>query len=536
MRLNSMRVQIVSFSGNMQTIIASERKFPSEAIILLINANEKEKIDENLVQAIKSLQEYYKFHEITPEVRYISSEKDFPSMVGEIAKIILSQAPTDSILINAVGGSQDLAFALLSAGLLVRQDYDREISFVLFSGDQRGSLNLKTPFGFNPLPLKIPDASDKILLEEVGKGGTLHEYAKELSLSKGTISQRVRTLADYGFIEINGRDRNLTAEGRMIVEINKAATAALSSRTHFDLDSLSNFIKDCKRSGGFTHSPSSNAVNILNTFGALNCLLLLGEDLDEMSDIEFKFKVKNKYLNINQAKRRFRANSRTLHRIISICKILNTIDKIPKKGIEEFLLRLYDQDTNGYMYKVGSGEPNIQRTWEVVQISKILGITEIPLPDEFLRSCMVEGGGYKYEPDLSEPNIASTFNGLSTAKLLEIALPDDFKAQTIQYIKSRWKGRFFVSSSETSFNIWTNHDAILCLKLLGEEYTPYKEHILSLVLKCQDASGGFKDFINAPSRKVSCAHSYGALGLISMLDPSHTEGREINPLFDRPRV
>ena len=73
---------------------------------------------------------------------------------------------------------------------------------------------------FNLLPQYIPDKKDVILMSKLYLKKPLTELENLLGIKQPAISLRLKKLVKFGYIFVNGRDRELSDLAKLIVKIN----------------------------------------------------------------------------------------------------------------------------------------------------------------------------------------------------------------------------------------------------------------------------------------------------------------------------
>jgi DNA-binding transcriptional ArsR family regulator len=79
----------------------------------------------------------------------------------------------------------------------------------------------KTYKPFNLLPNYLPDEIDMKLMSKLSQKIALTDLEEYLGIKQPTISMRLKRLEKHGYVILNGRNRELTDLGKMLVQINK---------------------------------------------------------------------------------------------------------------------------------------------------------------------------------------------------------------------------------------------------------------------------------------------------------------------------
>ncbi|MHA1360236.1 MAG: prenyltransferase/squalene oxidase repeat-containing protein [Candidatus Helarchaeota archaeon] len=523
--------------GKEDSIIQSERQFPSHRVkifVLLNSENQKEDYKESL----EKLTKFYDYWKIRPEIIYLQ-ESNFMNLVTQIAVNLLEIPANDQIQILLPSeGSINVTLALISAGLQMRELFDRSINFISLLPNIKEKQRFEIGTAIDLLPSLKPSKLDREILLELETDQTLTQLAEKKDISVATVSQRIRTLQEFGYVTIQGRERYLTDLGLSIVEMHKAAIKSSKEAKMFDLNSIVRFLDSTWKVRGFSYSPEVLQVDPKNTYGGLATYwLLTGRFPEDYEKIKIKlYQIKDK-LYINLGNRRLRADSTSLHRIIVLSYLLDRIDTLPIENISIFFESLFDNETKSYRIRPYYKETELVACWEILTACHLLNIEPPYKPLEFIQNCMIETGGFCRNPSLEKhaaPYISTTFNGLSLAHQLDIKLSEKFLKNTINYLKSFWMDEYFINPSLNQPTLFANHDIILSMKILNLNTNSYKNRLFNFLSKLQDPSGGFYTRFDGPH--ITPSNCYGAVSLISLLDNSLLNGREINYYLDLIKV
>jgi len=209
-----MRIQIASFALVPDHIFIAEREFHADKIILVLSDENKDLNDENNEEVrlkVKEVTEFYQKLNIETEVIYVNF-KQFLDMTIILAKLINQFTKDDKILLNLSGGRRSIPIALIYAGTFISNFKEINIKCVVIPED-------KTYKPFDLLPNYLPDDIDIELLSKIPEILTLTNLEEYLGIKQPTISMRVKRLEKNGYLFVNGRKRELTELGKMIVNI-----------------------------------------------------------------------------------------------------------------------------------------------------------------------------------------------------------------------------------------------------------------------------------------------------------------------------
>ncbi|MHA1232816.1 MAG: winged helix-turn-helix transcriptional regulator [Candidatus Helarchaeota archaeon] len=519
--------------GQEDNIIQSERQFPSHRVKIFILINSKNKKGD-YKESLEKIINFYEYWKISPEVIYLH-DSTFMKLVTQIAIKLLEIPANDQIQILLLPeGSLNITLALISSGLQMREIFDRSINFISLVSSTVEKQRFKIGTVIDLLPSFKPSKLDREILLELENDQTLTQLAEKINISVATVSQRIRTLQEFGYVKIQGRERYLTDLGNSIVEMHKAAIKSSKITKIPDLNSIIKFLDSTWKGRGFSYSPEIPQVDPKNTYGGLATYwLITGRFPEDYEKIKIKlYQIKDK-LYINLGNRRLRADSTSLHRIIVLCHLLNRIDTLPTDNISVFFGSLFDNETKSYKIRPYYKETDLVACWEILTACHLLNIEPPYKPFQFIQDCMLETGGFCRNPRLEKqaiPYFSSTFNGLSLAHQLKIKLSEKFLKNTIKYLKSFWKDEYFINPHLNQPTLFANHDIILSMKILNLDTTPYKKGLFNFLSKLQDPSGGF--YTRFDGSHISPSNCYGAVSLISLLDSSLLNGREINYYLD----
>lgn len=207
-----MRIQIASFALVPEHIYIAERNFHAEKLILVLSDENKDKKNVEVESKIKEIEEFYKKLNVSIERIYVDY-KNFMKMTLSMAKILNKFKPNDEVLLNLSGGRRSIPISLIYAGTLVSNFKDININCVVIPED-------KTYEPFNLLPNYLPDSIDIKLMSKLSERKPLIDLENFLGIKQPTISMRLKQLEKHSYIILNGRDRQLTDLGYMVVDIN----------------------------------------------------------------------------------------------------------------------------------------------------------------------------------------------------------------------------------------------------------------------------------------------------------------------------
>jgi len=139
--------------------------------------------------------------------------KNFIEMTFKLTNLLREFQEGDEILLNLSGGRRSMPISLIYAGTFISNFKDINIKCAVIPED-------KTYEPFNLLPNYLPDSIDVRLMSKLSQKKPLTELEEFLGIKQPTISMRLKRLERHEFIVLNGRERNLTDLGRMVVDIN----------------------------------------------------------------------------------------------------------------------------------------------------------------------------------------------------------------------------------------------------------------------------------------------------------------------------
>ena len=210
-----MRIQVASFALVPDHIFIAERNFHTEKLILILSEENKEKqtnASEEIFSRINEVIGFYEKLNVLVEKVYMNY-KNFMEMTVKLARIINRFSSDDQILLNLSGGRRSIPISLIYAGTFISNFKDINIKCVVIPED-------KTYTPFNLLPNYLPDEIDINLMSKLPQNLTLTDLEKYLGIKQPTISMRLKRLEKHGFVTVKGRKRELTALGRLMVDIN----------------------------------------------------------------------------------------------------------------------------------------------------------------------------------------------------------------------------------------------------------------------------------------------------------------------------
>ena len=213
--MNSMKIQIVTFAGVPSHIYDAEKHFHTEKLIMILsdeNMDEKNKANEEIISNIYEISEFYNKLNVPVNKVYVNY-KNFIEMTFKLTNILREFQEGDVVLLNLSGGRRSMPISLLYAGTFISNFKDINIKCVVIPED-------KTYEPFNLLPNYLPDSVDVKLMSKLSEKKPLTDLEGYLGIKQPTISMRLKRLEKYGYIIQNGRNRNLTDLGNMVVDIN----------------------------------------------------------------------------------------------------------------------------------------------------------------------------------------------------------------------------------------------------------------------------------------------------------------------------
>ncbi len=208
-----MNIQIVSFALVPQHIYIATKYFHTEKLILILsdekvsNEKQKEELKSKMAEVIDFCEKLgIKLQEI--KVNY----KNFMSMTLKLAKLMRKFEKEDNILLNLSGGRRAIPISLIYASMFVNIIKNLRIQCVVIPEDGTYS-------PFTLIPSYFPDDIDIKLMLKITKNLTLTAMETDLGIKQPTISFRLKRLEKYGYIIIDGRKRELTDIGKIIIQI-----------------------------------------------------------------------------------------------------------------------------------------------------------------------------------------------------------------------------------------------------------------------------------------------------------------------------
>ncbi len=203
-----MRIQIASFALVPEHIYIAERNFHAEKLIVILS-NENQNKDVEL--KLKEITEFYIKLNVIIEKIFVDY-KNFMEMTLILANLINKFSKDDDILLNLSGARRSIPISLIYAGTFISNFKKININCVVIPED-------KTYVPFKLLPSYLPDELDIKLLSMATQELTLINMQKSLGIKQPTISMRLKRLESHGFLNINGRKRDLTDLGRIVTGI-----------------------------------------------------------------------------------------------------------------------------------------------------------------------------------------------------------------------------------------------------------------------------------------------------------------------------
>ena len=210
-----MKIQIVTFAGVPEHIYDAEKHFHTEKLILILNDENKDETNKANEEFILNIIEITQFYEKlnVPVMKVYVNYKNFIEMTFKLANILREFQEGDEILLNLSGGRRSMPISLIYAGTFISNFKDINFKCVVIPED-------KTYEPFNLLPNYLPDSIDVKLMSKLSEKKPLTELEEFLGIKQPTISMRLKRLEKHEYIILNGRERNLTDLGCMVVDIN----------------------------------------------------------------------------------------------------------------------------------------------------------------------------------------------------------------------------------------------------------------------------------------------------------------------------
>ena len=212
-----MNIQIASFALIPDQIYIAEKNFHSDKLYLILSDenkyNLKDEIDEisaNVSASVKEVSNFYLKLNVPIEIIYMDYKNPI-KMTLDFSKLLNSFLEGDTILLNLSGGRRSIPIALFYASSLINNYKKLNIKYVVIPED-------KSYNPFNLLPQYIPDEIDIKLLSNLSSKKSLTQLENILGIKQPTISLRLKKLKKYGYIIIEGKNRNLTNLGQIIVK------------------------------------------------------------------------------------------------------------------------------------------------------------------------------------------------------------------------------------------------------------------------------------------------------------------------------
>jgi len=213
-----MNIQIASFALVPDQIYIAEKNYHSDKIILILSDENKieahNKTDEKLTAVISSIDEITDFYRKlnTPIEKLYVNYKNLAEIVMKLIRLLNKFSEEDQILLNLSGGRRSIPIALIYASTIVSNYKNININCVVIPED-------KTYRPFSLLPQYKPDEKDVVLLSKLPLKKSLTDLEKILEIKQPAISLRLKRLEKFGYVVIDGRNRELTNLGQLLVEI-----------------------------------------------------------------------------------------------------------------------------------------------------------------------------------------------------------------------------------------------------------------------------------------------------------------------------
>ncbi len=212
-----MKIQIATFAGVPSHIYDAEKHFLTEKLFLILSVENKDDNYEENQEFISNINEVSHFYEKlnVPVMKVYVNYKNFIEMTFKLTNLLREFQEGDDILLNLSGGRRSMPISLIYAGTFISNFKDINIKCVVIPED-------KTYEPFNLLPNYLPDSIDVKLMSKLSEKKPLTELEELLGIKQPTISMRLKRLEKYKYIILNGRERNLTDLGYMVVDINES--------------------------------------------------------------------------------------------------------------------------------------------------------------------------------------------------------------------------------------------------------------------------------------------------------------------------
>jgi len=211
-----MKIQIVTFAMVPGHIFDAEKHFHTEKLILILSDENKDGTTQASKDVISNINEVTHFYEKlnVPVSRVYVDYKNFIEMTFKLANVLREFEEGDEILLNLSGGRRSTSISLLYAGTFISNFKEINIKCVVIPED-------KTYAPFNLLPNYLPDIIDIKLMSKISDKRPLTELEDYLGIKQPTISMRIKRLEKHGYLTLDGRKRQLTELGKLVVDSNE---------------------------------------------------------------------------------------------------------------------------------------------------------------------------------------------------------------------------------------------------------------------------------------------------------------------------
>lgn len=207
-----MRVQVATVYKSPEPVFRLEKEHRSDRVVLIVGNQPKDSEYKICEATINQIKQVYGPLGVPVEVIQVDPF-DFLGMVRRLGLHIQQLPEGCSIVLNGTGGRRTMAFALLFAAYLVRLTRKYQITMVNAPEDEEKLVELLLP------PAYSPDKIDIFLLHGVKDQQSVADMGDVAGISQPSASARLKKLANYGYIRINGRERILTPLGTLMLEI-----------------------------------------------------------------------------------------------------------------------------------------------------------------------------------------------------------------------------------------------------------------------------------------------------------------------------
>ena len=517
-----MRAQIAFLGSNIGHIVKLERMYPSNYVYLVIS---KEVYTSD--KSIKEISDFYSYSNIKPEF-IILDDLHGHQAIEEISKFLIKLDSKTELLFNLHSEKTDNSIHLLSTAYILNHYFLYNCKAFYFPSKD-------DIIEFPVFPNLTIDPIDFDLLNELPKNQTLTKIARKADTSQGTVSLRVKALSESNFVSVEGRDRKLTPSGTLISNLHNELQNIKTQQkiTEISKENLTSFVKKCRRSGGFAWNVDIKHLDIKSTLAGVAAYKLL--KLTNVNSNSISFHVYNlpDDPKIKIGYRTFNANTLYFYRLVGIFWAIDSIDSLDKKGIIEYLMNLYDHNSEGFKKNNTTKLSDLTTTYEAIASLSMLDY----IPDfdmtNFLEERYDDRGGYKQQPKSEKIDITSTYNALAIQKILGYKIPNFRRRAILNYFDTLWTNNGFRRESDKESRLWNNFDIILSIKLLDGNYAKYHDPITKILASFQTQDGGFKTSQNAHNEGL--AATYAALAILALFNKLGLKESEIDTAIGLPK-